>query len=523
MIKHKKTSLSCFLALMILWSPSLHAQEKAKMADSFVESIGINVKLGYLDTPYAQFDSVKSKLTSAGIRYYREGLTSESELLAKQESLADAGIKMVAIVHPDSYKSISSDVSVGINALLEGYNDVNKTIVALEGPNETDIWPITYKGLAHPESIIQYSKDFYNSVKTSKWSNLPVLAPSYSNPWNYSQIKSCYGDFNNIHPYQGARWPGNTEDGQSLPFYMNRVNVVVNAKPVWATETGNYTTNAPDKDHIWFTNVSEMVQGKYMLRTYLTFFNGGIVKTFVHMLGDYYNNDSWCEARFGICRSDWSPKPAYTGLKNLILLLQDQGADFETGTLNYKLFGQTSDIKHTLLQKRDGTFFLILWREKSSWDYNAVKEIVNSTASVKIKFAEKITEASTFLPLITETAGETFSAADSLMLQVPDHPIVVKIKTGYIDPVGLTEPAEQLVHKLLVYPNPANDMLNIELYSKTSKQSQLVVLDMAGKIKYTEKLSLQPGENMLKLVTGSFEQGVYLIKVDGFKQLFSIF
>ena len=41
---------------------------------------------------------------------------------------------------------------------------------------------------------------------------------------------------------------------------------------------------------------------------------------------------------------------------------------FKPGALHYKLSGETTNVHSTLLQKRDGRFFLALWSEQPSWD-----------------------------------------------------------------------------------------------------------------------------------------------------------
>lgn len=496
------------LIVSITCTNQLSSQEYARMSDSFVESIGINTKLLYYDTPYAQFDSVKKMLLDAGIRYYRDEITTNNDIISKQNNLANAGIKLLALLHPSRYNNQDTLIEKGLDILLSQY-DVEKTLTAIENPNETDIWPITYKGLKHPQSIVEYSKDLDAAVKKSKWPNLIVLGPSYSNPWNYNDIKNSFGDFNNIHPYQGARIPENTEDGQSLSFYLKRVNVIIPDKKVWATETGNYTTALPDKN-IWFTNVSELVQAKYTLRTYLTYYKAGVIKTYIHMLVDYYNGEDWCEARFGICRSDWSPKPAYTGLKNLIGLLNDPGPDFTPGSLSYSLKGKTSGVNRLLLQNRQGIFFLILWRQVSGWDFNAAKEISVNPVNVNVVFEKKIKEAKIYIPLNSDAVLASYGKIDSLELQVPDHPLVIRIEPEMLS--GLSSVGVEN-ENITVYPNPVlSDNFMIQLPDRLNYINCVADLfDANGKLVFSTQLNNR--QNFIKDV--HLKSGLYLINVKG--------
>ena len=61
--------------------------------------------------------------------------------------------------------------------------------------------------------------------------------------------------------------------------------------------------------------------------------------------------------------------------------------------------GKTSEIHHTLLQKRDGTFYLVLWNEIVSYDNAAERDINVPEQTVTLKLTTPIHLAKTFLPL----------------------------------------------------------------------------------------------------------------------------
>ena len=77
-----------------------------------------------------------------------------------------------------------------------------------------------------------------------------------------------------------------------------------------------------------------------------------------------------------------SPKPAFTALKNLIALLRDDGSAFKAASLSYSLNGYVNNLHHTLLQKRDGSFYLALWVEGYNWDPNAKVELTSPVQQV---------------------------------------------------------------------------------------------------------------------------------------------
>jgi hypothetical protein len=63
---------------------------------------------------------------------------------------------------------------------------------------------------------------------------------------------------------------------------------------------------------------------------------------------------------FGLVQADFTPKPAYTELQNLLKLFSD--ASFSTpGKLDWTLSGSTANVNHVLFQKQDGTWMIALW------------------------------------------------------------------------------------------------------------------------------------------------------------------
>jgi hypothetical protein len=67
-------------------------------------------------------------------------------------------------------------------------------------------------------------------------------------------------------------------------------------------------------------------------------------------------------------RNDGSAKPVYHAVQAMTTLLADPGEPFTPGELDYSIGGDTEDVQHVLLQKRDGTFYLALWLGTPSFD-----------------------------------------------------------------------------------------------------------------------------------------------------------
>ena len=66
-------------------TPAVYAApETAKRADAFVETIGVNVHLNYLNTAYANYKEViKPRLQELGIRHIRDGAYQDLTFFGK--------------------------------------------------------------------------------------------------------------------------------------------------------------------------------------------------------------------------------------------------------------------------------------------------------------------------------------------------------------------------------------------------------------------------------------------------------
>lgn len=150
------------------------------------------------------------------------------------------------------------------------------------------------------------------------------LSWNYTREGNFVQRAYSYGakgyfDVLAIHPYpQGdlAAWQG---------WYRKaRQTMVANgdsAKPIWFTEFGLNTSNrAYDPGAgAWQRGVSEAVQAQLLTQT-LTLLEADPyveVVCWYNLRNNYWDNDdpSSVEGNFGLLRTDFSPKPAYTAFK----------------------------------------------------------------------------------------------------------------------------------------------------------------------------------------------------------------
>lgn len=394
---------------------SLQAQlETAHSAASFIDSIGVNVHLGYGDTAYGQYSTViKPRLQEIGIRHIRDGiLPNRPDVYEKLRNLATIGI----------HSTLIAGIGwVTPNEAVMLAKKVGSSIEAVESPNEYDhrnpkLWSSKLRNY-----IQQLHKVFKNDRSTA---SLPIVGPSFVKPASSMLVGDLnqWVDYGNMHPYNYTGYPGDHNISKEIKL-RSRPTL---GKPIVATEIGYYT-GAPNNKN----SISEKAQGKYIPRIFLENFNHGVFRTFNYELIDLRVNPDDKEANFGILRNDGTPKPAFIALKNLILLLHDSGAEnpkdksYNSSSLNYTLSGNTNNLHHTLLQKRDHRFYLILWQEVPS--SNSQKDIFVPEQTLTLTLHTPIYRVATYLPNRSITPTKQYTKLKQLILSVPDYPLVIEL------------------------------------------------------------------------------------------------
>jgi hypothetical protein len=64
-----------------------------------------------------------------------------------------------------------------------------------------------------------------------------------------------------------------------------------------------------------------------------------------------------------------------------------------------------------------------------------------------------------------------------------------------------------------IYPNPADDLINLEFDSETGVNYLMIVMDITGKRIFTENYQSQKGNNRKTIDVGDFESGIYFIQI----------
>ncbi len=372
---------------------SLHP-EQASSAAAFVDSVGVQTHMSYGDTPYSNWPRVLAAIETLGVHHIRDGLPAEPDLINHHRDLGAAGIGCTCGFGVD--RPLTPD-SIVQNARLT--TDVEALEAANECDSGTNCGGGGQAGVAHVKALLPILTEAGKRLK------VPVIGPSFIRAEGYAAAGNLAPSIaeNNLHIYFGGRYPGTPGWGGgnaqghrygSIAWWLDQANGNTPGLPSVITETGYVAFPVPHHDG----HIPESIEAAYLPRVLLLAWNQGIHHTFLYELLDEFPDTG-----YGLLRHDLTEKPAFTAIKNLLALLKDTHPLASPGRLNFALTqagpgAPSAAPMHLLLQKGDGSFYLILWLEQSGYDaeHNVFTPVPPQPVQVALDRSTRLADISTF-------------------------------------------------------------------------------------------------------------------------------
>ncbi|UPG72146.1 hypothetical protein MVG78_16720 [Roseomonas gilardii subsp. gilardii] len=389
-------------------------------AEDFIESIGVNIHTGYLDTPYGDVSSILASLEYLGIDNVRDTTSWPETQEDRLATLGEAGIKLdlVTGVQGDDYDSQFAMVEA-----LAAY------VRSVEGPNEVNYWTVTYNGETGISAAQAMQEAIYDFVKSSSALsdavvvNFTVAASDEATFSSYGD-NSASADYGAAHIYYGY----GATPYSVLETYVAMANLMDPDDPMYVTESGypTLTTGAGNQ------GVDETVQAKYTLDLLLDAYSLGIAVTYIYELFDSFEDSDGTnqEAHYGLFDYDGTAKEAAVALHNLTTILSDTSdtaESFTTGTLDYTVENLPSSGHSLLFEKSDGIYELAIWNEQQIWDSTTNTEIATEATTVTVSLGQVFATVTVYDPLEGTDAIATYSNVSSISVSINDHPLIIEL------------------------------------------------------------------------------------------------
>jgi hypothetical protein len=427
-----RRALSFVVASATLTSVVTHAAETAKRAFDFTQSVGIRMDLGganYMNN----WTAAKNALTALKIKSVRTGsqdLGWNEDKQSRIMQLSALGVK-IDFLFGDALQTQTAMENAIEWAAASG------AALAFEGPNE---WSKHYYNDQNPNwvtEVFTFQQAFRNylrngdGVNPAPWPTGPILAPTVwkRDRWAFDQMGAAnvdnYCSVGTLHYYHRNTIKPTDTNGilpdTSTPNAYDYVSVSKTMdqaiadqqsfKPgTWVTETGEQHGGGGEEGNA----VTPIMAAKYIPRLLTEFFRRGVTRIFLFELLDQ------SPGNYGLLTNTGAQRPAYTSLKNLMTLLDNPtGGSFTPGSLNFSLNGATG-ISHLLLQKANGTFYLLLWKDVISTD-------TDQTQLVSVSWNFTSPTVKSYLPLNSTTPVTTWTNRTQVQANVRDHVLILEI------------------------------------------------------------------------------------------------
>jgi hypothetical protein len=399
-------------------APARPQPEMPTPAGRIVDSIGFNTHWNATDSPYYRdFPRVSRLLFESGVRHARDGDDNPgyvgTTIGANYRTVMAHGITL-SIFAPHAQPAAETFARIA---------QVVPNALFIEPDNEGDCslgpsWTSTLRG---------WQPELYARVKRSARPNLLVLGPSLCNGLKNA---SALGDLSAYMDAGNAHW-GATVDHESYPgsddccnqaALVRAMATVSGTKPLWISETA-YDSNLSNGD-----GVPNDVAMKYAPRLVLINHQYRVPYTFFYELSDMPAEGAQF-GQLGFVDASGNPKPQYNAIKSMTSLLADRGPAFTPDPLSWSLSGSTANVRHALLQRSDGSRWLLLWIEASGWNVGAKSRIVVPPQAVNVVLATAPSAVTkyTYNPDGTTTAAR-LQPSTSIPLTVTDSITFLRIR-----------------------------------------------------------------------------------------------
>jgi hypothetical protein len=320
-------------------------------------------------------------------------------------------------------------VTMSANAVNGGVQSGDTIQFSAQGVTGPSAAPLPQLAASVAESLL-YQVAIYNANAadanlagvnianyTSYFGNTTPNPPSISGTANYNNI--------HFYPSPGGVQP-TTYVGSTMAAYLNPASQPIVGLPTVITE-GGYCTPSPQTGA-----VDQTTQARLEMNLYFDMFSAGVPYTTLYVLFDFNTGDSSCFDNYGFYQSDQATiKANGTAVKNTYTILNDTGGTaltFTPGRFNYSISGLPAGGagggNSLLLEKSNGTWEIVIWKEPTIWNDTTHSEVTPSTSSLTVSLPITATTVNVYDPIVSTTPTITSGVSSVSVSLAADVQIV---------------------------------------------------------------------------------------------------
>lgn len=399
-------------------------------AEALASSVGVVCRFHFGTSAYAETDRALALIQDLGVRKVRCRISKAESSRRGLTGLAQVGVKVNGVCGASGRPQTMAEAI----ATAMTYPDPRALFTSFENWNEPN-----NDGIPWIQATRANARDLFLARNAAGLEDVPILGPALARvdsggvegattaeqSANLGDLTQ-YIDYGNIHVYPRGVQPGNDIDKFSV-FQRS----VCRSKPIVCTEAGyfqapNYVGGARP--------TPEYAAAKYMPRHVMEYWSRGAAGMFVYeLLGDYDPTDANQLANFGIVSVDgagagapWRVKAQFLALKNFLSILGDPGGVHSVGGLAMEVSGPP-DLKKSLVSKRDGSRYLILWRDVLCYDPFTKLQTATTEAKVKVTLGSMRTVRA-YWPTQSALPLRTLGPVTSFQIPVSDEVVICRIE-----------------------------------------------------------------------------------------------
>jgi hypothetical protein len=391
-----------------------------RAAKALRDNIGINTRMAYQGTPYANCGENIEAMQYMGIRFLRDGFHPSWDLswncwrfivLGGVNIKGTFGISDLKFAgrlthcdppdpagpRPATAQEIQQDTCPDwdttddkhdgglwairvfdpnkgqpdncLNCVVEDLkaNDLGPIIDQWGSINEPDLYT-PFRNW--PQVMRDYQQWLYGLKSDPELGGRPVLGPSFVSAQAPQQVGNISHllDMGDMHPY-----PAGVHPGENFDLNLPKCAQTAGTKPCRTTEVGYHTDLAVTGGH---KGVSHAVNANYSLRLVLEAFRRGLPRI------DFFAIvDQWCNSRspnqtedkaeptagdWGFYDCNWNPYPVAHAMHYFTQTVGD-GTPALTA-LRYRRTQTPGNFQQVLTRRADGAYVLAVWRNVSIWN-----------------------------------------------------------------------------------------------------------------------------------------------------------